>query len=523
MIQFAAKFLSILKSPIEERMTLKHSIFLLFAATASFKAVSAPWIEVDNIGLRADIQLLADTGVINLPVSTYPLMWESVAQSIKNIDLQQLSPTQQTAFIRLKKNLTEQTSSVGKAKIDASLTTGDTRFSSFGTRLSEKQRIGLGYEQMNSDWAGRINLNYANPDDPNIDSNSLNFDGSYLAYKLGNWVISAASIEQWWGPGIDTSLIMSNNSRPLPAIAIRRNDSAAFKSPWLSWIGPWTFSAQMAQLENDRFVPDTKMWSSRAAFKPYRKIEFGVSWSYQWAGQGQPSSLDHFFRGLTGDTECINGASSCDEALQTKLGNQIAGFDLRWSDSIKGIPYSIYTQRIGEDSPEPGTIKISDRSYLYGIETQFTFDQFHILTNLEYTDTQANCGARGDTSQDCFYEHGTYRTGYRYYQRSIGSTYDNDAETIVLTLFAQHLNSDTWQIKFRNLDLNTNDRDRYPDNPQLGNSVSKIAQKVNQIEVQHEFDFYKGRLTLGGLFSDIRSQQNDDSEFELILKYSYFF
>jgi len=495
---------------------------LIFLIIFPYNALAAPWVEVDDIGLRADIQLLADTGVINVPVSTYPLMWESIAPIIKNIELQELTEMQQKAFVRIKRKLASETNSSIQSQLEVDLATNERRFSSFGNSFYEKERIGLSIEKMSSNWAGKLNVNYSNTHDPFIDNNDLNIDGSYLAYKLGNWVIDIGSIDQWWGPGFDTSLIMSNNARPLPALSVRRNSSAPFESPWLSWIGPWTFTAQMAKLESERIIPDTKMWSSRATFKPYKKIEFGVAWSYQWAGEGQPSSLDHFFRGLTGDTECVNGEPTCDEALQTKLGNQIAGFDARWSDSFNGIPYAIYTQRIGEDSPSPGTLKISDRSYLYGIETQFSFRQQQILMNIEYTDTQANCGARGDTSQDCFYEHTIYQSGYRYYRRSIGSTYDNDAETLVFSLFGQQVNGNSWQLKLRNLDLNTNNRDRYPNDPRLGNSVSKIAEQVNQIEIQYQFNLYSGSLTIGGILSDQKSEQQKENDFDMFLKYKYY-
>jgi len=502
-------------------MKLRHHLLTL-CIILSFDLLAAPWVEVDDIGLRADIQLLADTGVINIPVSTYPLMWASVAQSIENTDPQELTEMQQVAYSRIKRKLATATNSSIQSTLEVDLNTNDRRFSSFGNKASEKQRAAISLEKISSNWAGKININYSNSNTSFVDNAGINLDGSYLAYKLDNWVISLASLDQWWGPGLDTSLIMSNNSRPLPALSIRRNTSIPFESPILNWIGPWTFSAQMAQLENERFIPDARIWSSRATFKPYRKIEIGLAWSYQWAGEGQPSSFEQFFNGLVGETECVNGASSCDEALQTKLGNQLAGFDARWSDSINGIPYALYAQTIGEDSPSPGTLQISDKSFLYGIETQFNFQQQQILANIEYSDTQANCGARGDTTQDCFYEHGLYKSGYRYYRRSIGSTYDNDAKSLVFTLFGQQINGNSWQLKLRNLNLNTNNRDRYPNDPELGNSVSKIALQVDQIEFQYQFNLFNGRLSVGGLLSNERHEQQKENDFDVFLKYSYF-
>jgi len=496
-------------------------LLALLTTTVSINAFSSPWVNTDNIRLRADIQLLADSGVINVPVTTYPLMWESISSSLENINIQNLSAIQQSALNHVKQRLLIETGRRARTKFSIYASNENRQFTSFGHDNYEKGKVEISYEKMSNDWAGKLQVNYNIDSERPLGDDQTNFDDSFIAYKLGNWVVNAGAIDQWWGPGMDTSLIMSNNARPLPALAVRRNDSAAFDSPWLSWLGPWTFSAQMAQLEEERFIPNAKMWSSRATFKPYRKIELGISWSYQWGGKGQPNSIRQFFRGLRGETECVNGAASCDESLQTKLGNQLAGFDARWSDSINGIPYAIYTQRIGEDSPSPGTLQISDRSYLYGIETQFGFQQQRILANIEYSDTQANCGADGDTSQDCFYEHGLYQSGYRFYRRSIGSTYDNDAETLVLTLLGQQVNNNSWQVKFRNIDLNTNNRDRFPSDPHLGNTVSKIAQQLNQIEMEYQFEFLKGRMTVGGLYTDTKSEQMTDSEFDLYLKFDY--
>jgi len=503
---------------------MKKALLLTILASAVFnQAISAPWVEVDDMSLRVDIQLLADSGIINVPVTTYPLMWASIAPSIEQTNYSQLSEIQKMAFSHIKREMNKATLTGSKTKMGLYAASGTRQFSSFGNSDYEKIKIRASKEYINNNLAGKIQVNTRDGYDEFTGSNKTNFDGSFIAYKLGNWVVDAGAIEQWWGPGVDTSLIMSNNARPLPAIAVRRNDSAAFESPWLSWIGPWTLTAQMAQLESNRFVPDAKLWSSRATFRPFSQLEIGVAWSYQWGGKGQPNSIENFVRGLLGEVECVNGQATCDELFQTKLGNQLAGFDARWGDTIAGIPYAIYGQMIGEDSPKPGTIQITDKSFLWGIETQFSIGQQRIFTNLEYSDTQANCGPRGDTSQDCFYEHSIYKSGYRYYRRSIGSTYDNDAETLVLTLFGQQVNGNSWQVKFRNLDLNTNNRDLYPNDPALGNGVSKIAKQIDQLDLQYQFEVFEGRLTLGGLFSDVSFAQESETEFDFYLKYDILF
>ena len=353
----------------------------------------------------------------------------------------------------------------------------------------------------------------------------MNLDGSFLAYKLGNWVLSAGAIERWWGPGVDTNLIMSTNSRPLPAITITRDNSEAFETPWLSWAGPWTLTAQMAQLEGDREVPDTLMWSTRGTFRPFRGLEIGGSWSFQWAGEGQPSSMKDFFKILFGSKECANDQPDCDPELNTFQGNHLAGYDIRWSDTLFDLPYAVYFQTIGEDgSPNAGLI--TDKADMYGIETRFTLFEQRVLANIEFTDTQVACNG-DDPTLNCFYEHGTYKSGYRYYRRTMGSTYDNDAKTIVATFLMQTTAGNSWLLKFRKAQLNTDNVDRFPDDINLGNPVSKVAEDVLQFDGQYKFIAFDSRFTVGIIVTDSKFvdgvSSEDVTELDGYIKWEYRF
>ncbi len=498
-----------------------YIICLLFIGTPQLFA--APWVNTDNVALRADIQLLADTGLINTPVTTYPLMWASINPYLQEVDITNLSEMQTNAYLRVKRALRFATTSRTKNKLSLYATKSNQRFTSFGFNQHAGNEIQLSSEFVGNDYAYNFQVNKREQTNGQQIANKNNFDGSYYASKYGNWVLRIDAINKWWGPGLDTSLILSNNARPIPAISVTRNNPTQFETPWLSWIGPWTFTAQIAHLEHERFIADAKLWNSRVTFKPYKKLEFGLSWSYQWGGKNQAESLQTFVDGLLGETECFDGSVNCDDALLTKLGNQLAGYDVRWGDSLLGLPYAIYAQTIGEDSPSPGTLRITDQAFLYGIETQFTIYQQEVLLNIEYTDTQVSCASAEDTSQDCFYEHGLYHSGYRYLQRSIGSSYDNDAKTITLTAVSRLINGDFWQFKVRKLKLNTNDRDLFPNDSLLGNTVSKVAESADEISFEFHKHFKQSKIMIGMLFqkSTINSELFNDSNF--YLKYDYLF
>lgn len=482
-------------------MLLKPIFFIITLVISSF-TISAPWVEPNDLALRNDIQLLADAGIITAPVTTYPLMWNALKNDLFSADLTQLSDIQMQALNHVRFSYKYASGHQNITNKSIYLASSENRFTSYGNDNFDQGNIEVSDEFFIGNLAGKFQANYriGLDDDSAITHQSpTNIDGSYLAYKLGNWVVSAGSIDRWWGPGIDTNLIMTTNARPLPAIAITRDNSDAFETPWLSWAGPWTLTAQMAQLEEDRAVPDTLMWSTRGTFRPLRGLEVGASWSFQWAGEGNPSSAKDFFRILFGNQECVTGEASCDPELNTYEGNHIAGYDIRWSNTLFRVPYALYFQTIGEDgSPNAGLI--TDKADLYGIETRFSIFEQRVLANFEYTDTQVACN--GDLpTLNCFYEHGAidtgYSSGYRYYSRTIGSTYDNDAQTLVATFLIQTTAGNSWQFKFRKAQLNTDNIDRYPDDPNMGNPVSKVAEDLLQFDGQYKFIALDSRFTLG--------------------------
>ena len=464
-------------------------------------------------------------------------MWNAIKDDIMSANITLLNDEQVQALNHVRFNFKYASSHQNITKKSIYLATSANRFTSYGNDNFDKGNVELSDEFFVGNLAGKLQVNYRMglDDNPELNQgNDLNMDGSYLAYKLGNWVLSAGAIERWWGPGIDTNLIMTTNSRPLPALSITRDNSNAFETPWLGWIGPWTLTAQMAQLEGGREVPDTLMWSTRATFRPMRGLEIGASWSFQWAGEGQPSSMKDFFKILLGGQECTNGDPNCDPSNITYQGNHLAGYDIRWSDTVLDLPYALYYQTIGEDgSPNAGII--TDKAAMYGIETRFTLFEQRIMVNLEYTDTQVACGGTGTTNLNCFYEHGTYKSGYRYYQRTIGSTYDNDAQTLVATVLIQTTAGNSWQLKLRKAQLNTDNIDPDPDDINMGNTVSKVAEDVLQFDGQYKFIAFDSRFTLGVIVTNSKFANNKDinviedpnyedgTDFDAYIKWEYRF
>ena len=510
------------------------SVFTVFSFFIITLCHAVPWVEPDDLALRNDIQLLADAGIITAPVTTYPLMWNAIKSDILSAKVHLLTDTQKQALNHVKFSYYYASQNQNITKKSVYLASHANRFTSYGNREFDRGYIALSDDFFVRNLAGKLQVNYRmgiNETSELNQASDMNIDGSFLAYKLGNWVVSAGAIDRWWGPSIDSNLIMSTNARSLPAISLTRDNSNAFETPWLSWIGPWTLTAQMAKLEENRAVSNTLMWSTRGTFRPIRGLEIGASWSFQWAGEGQPGSIKDFFDILKGGQKCANGDSTCDAELNTYEGNHLAGYDIRWSDVVFGLPYAVYFQTIGEDgSPNEGLI--TDKANMYGIETRFSLFEHRVLVNIEYSDTQVACGDV-NTSFNCFYEHGTYQSGYRYYQRSIGSTYDNDAQSLVTTFLIQTASGNSWQAKLRKVELNTDNTDGFSNNINLGNQVSKVAEDLLEFDGQYKFIAFDSRFTLGLTLthstfdklntSDTNNVYKDDTEIDAYIKWEYRF
>ena len=482
---------------------------------------AAPWVGSNDYTLRNDIQLLADTGIIKVPVTTYPVMWNAIMPDIRSANLTQLNNAQLNAINNLTYHFNLATKS-HQTKIQAYASNRDRRFTSFGHNNFDKRLFTISHQYISENFAGNLQLNYrpsVNEHGQINQGNQYTLDGSYLSYKLGNWRLTAGALNRWWGPGLDTSLILSTNARPLPAINLTRERNDAFETPLLSWLGPWTLTMQMASPESDRHIKNSLLWNLRSTIRPFQQLELGFAWTLQWAGSGQPNSAKDFFGAITGQVDCANGNKTCDSSNYTAKGNQIAGYDFRWSDTLLNIPYAIYGQTIGEDRSPDGLI--TDKGFLYGIETRFTLAEQRFLINLEHNDTQVECDNNGGDSLNCFYEHGDYQSGYRYYRRAIGSTYDNDARTSVLTVLSQFQNGNAIQVKLRNAKLNFDDIDRFPNTPNMGNTVSKIAEKLWQIDSQYRFKHRQTQMTIGLLYTNSTSTHEKYSTFNYYLKIEY--
>lgn len=459
-------------------------------------AEAGPWIDVGNEELRHHILLLADAGVITVPVTTWPLMWSSIAQDIQRQKLPKLNSAQLWSLSYVRFTYREATQTGSRLKWYGGVRKNPEYFGDFSSNQRESAQTSISADWLGERFTVKAVASYVY--EP-ADGHEARYDGSYMAGVFGNWSLSLGAIDRWWGPSWQNNLILSNNARPIPGIALQRNYSNAFESPWLSWIGPWQLTTFMGQMENDRYIPEAKHFGMRISFRPLNSLEIGLSRTAQWGGEGRPQDLSSFWKMLVGKD---NRGDDVDE--EEEPGNQLAGLDWRWAGNPWGQNLGFYGQLIGEDEAGGAPSRFIT---LLGLESAFISDWIHTRLYLEATDSTAE-GFKSEPRYNYAYEHGIYKNGYRFRARPIGATTDNDSR--MLTLKADHYFSDNSNLSWALSRIDLNRDDRNVESPG-GNVISPVAIDLYKVDISYSRLFGDLKTTLGTNYLSEKLRINDET------------
>ena len=417
----------------------KLAVLLVFCIVYAGHVLAEPWAAPGDVRLRHDLQLLSDSGLLNIPLTTWPISWGDVSHAL-DTPSSDLDASVMAAYRRVEDRL--QAENEHRIKLKARLSAAGTpiRFRSFADTSREKAEAELGIEWMNDTLAVKLQGEVVR--DPR-DGRRYRPDGSYAGLSLGNWMLSAGWMDRWWGPGWEGSLIMSNNARPIPAVGIQRNFSDPFDFPVLSWLGPWNFRFFTGQLEGDRVIPHASLSGMRLSFKPIPSMEIGLSRTAIWGGDGQPKDMNTLVKVLFG-IGINNGPSP--------PGDSLGGYDLRWVSPLFDLPYAIYTQWIGEDVKGYTPKRFLQQA---GVETWGALGDSGISYRLrmEYSNTTVNFW-RNHPKYNIAYVHGTYRSGYRYNSESLGHAVDGDGQMLSLGGVLVEPEGRTWELILRSIRTN---------------------------------------------------------------------
>lgn len=458
---------------------LRTALVSALIALAPGAGRADPWIAPGDEGLRSDIELLADAGILRGPITTWPISWPDIARDVLAADGRALDPATAGALLRTQRRARQASErGFGGLGIRVAGAYQPSQLREFADTPREEGELGL-----RASWLGdhlALNLEGTYVADPD-DDKDFRADGSYLGFNFGNFMLSAGYMERWWGPGWDGSLILSTNARPIPTITLERNYTDAFKTPWLSWLGPWRASIAMGEAEeNDVPVPNVRFFAMRFNFKPRPWLEFGLTRTAQWCGGDRPCDWGTFTDMVFGnDNQTADGLASEDQP-----GNQMAGYDMRLRSPWRALPLTFHTQWIGEDEAGGLPSKFIGQ---FGLETWGSLRDSGWRLRAEYTDTACNF-TRQTPEYGCAYRNSIYPQGYAYRGRIIGHAMDNDSRMFTLAGILTRAGGDVLSLTLRRVNLNRDGGDHL---------LTDVPLEADNVELRLSRGLGAGRLSVG--------------------------
>jgi len=433
-------------------------MFLLF----SHNAIAQQWAAPGDASLRRDVELLKSYNIIDGPINTWPISWKQITKGI-NIAENAHYPSHVMSAIDRVRNKIPRKGFRGSATLrytnEPNLVRGFDDMARSDADLSAS--VGFTEEAIEAN----VTVNYRD----NVTNNHVNLDNSYIAAHLGNWSMYAGAIDRWWGPGQDNTLLLSTNARPMVSAGIRRNDPKAFKSKWLNWIGPWTWDMFVANMGDNREIPDALMAGMRLGFTPVKNFEVGLSRTMQLCGLNRPCNFNTWTRALIAIGDLDNGAGA------EEPGNQLASIDLSYTMNINNKSIKVYAEGTAEDQHVVLPFQFArliGSSFVMAIGEKGD----NLTFNAELSDSgNVKAWFFGQRRAGIIYNHSIYRTGHRYDGRTLGHSFDNDSKLVSLSTTYTRSNGDRINLILRSATINWDDTSR--------NIVSERRQKYQSVEL----------------------------------------
>lgn len=438
-----------------------------------------PWLAPGDEGLRSDLLLLADAGILRGPVTTWPISWPDIARDVLSAPESGLDEAIGDALARVRR-LARDASGYGFTGLGLRVSGASEpqTLRGFADTPRETGELALRASWLTDHFA--VNLQGAYVADP-ADGQEVRPDGSYLGVNFGNFMLSAGFMERWWGPGWDGGLILSTNARPIPSITLERNYTDPFKSKLLSWLGPWRASIAMGEAESSGVpVANVRFFAARFNFKPRPWLEFGLTRTAQWCGGDRECDWSTFVDMVLGnDNQVQDGAATAEQP-----GNQMAGYDLRLRSPWRVLPLAVYTQLIGEDEAGGLPSKFIGQ---FGLETWGSNRFASWRLRAEYSGTACNF-SRQAPQYDCAYRNSIYPQGYAYRGRIIGHAMDNDSRMYSIAALLTRPNGDVASLLVRRAEINRDGG---------GHAISAVPLDVDNVELRYSRGLGAGKINIG--------------------------
>ena len=422
---------------------------------------ASPWASPDDLLFRHDLQILVDSGALNIPISTWPLAWGDIAYNLTKNE-SEMSLIEITSFQRIKEALIEAEMGGLGGQTEIKVAKNPNQMTWFNDSVTNTKSVGAQSSYLSKNLALNIKVE-------KIPGKTL-MDESYLAIARGNYSLTLGSKKNWWGPGWDSSLVLSSNARPIRGLSIERNFSDPFESAFLKWIGPWDLSVVIGELDNNRSISDPKFFGMRFGFRPTSSLELGLSRTSLFCGENLSCGFSTFTDMLIDKNDD---------------GYNAVGIDFRSSHKMKNIPFAVYGQLMGEP--------FNNTMGLFGMETWGLIDSNQQLESyrffVEASSTSCQFYKNDSEKYGCAYRNDLYTDGYRYDGSNIGHTSDGDSMVLSLGGILVGENSQLFKSKLSLGQLNRGSINSY--------QLREHQTNFFNIDLGYEFDLYWFDIPLG--------------------------
>ena len=422
---------------------------------------ASPWASPDDLLFRHDLQILVDSGALNIPISTWPLAWGDIAYNLTKNE-SEMSLIEITSFQRIKEALIEAEMGGLGGQTEIKVAKNPNQMTWFNDSVTNTKSVGAQSSYLSKNLALNIKVE-------KIPGKTL-MDESYLAIARGNYSLTLGSKKNWWGPGWDSSLVLSSNARPIRGLSIERNFSDPFESAFLKWIGPWDLSVIIGELDNNRSISDPKFFGKRFGFRPTSSLELGLSRTSLFCGENLSCGFSTFTDMLIDKNDD---------------GYNAVGIDFRSSHKINDIPFAVYGQLMGEP--------FNNTMGLFGMETWGLINSNQQLESnrffVEASSTSCQFYKNDSEKYGCAYRNDLYTDGYRYAGSSIGHTSDGDSMVLSLGGILVGEISQLFKSKLSLGQLNRGSINSY--------QLREHQTNFFNIDLGYEFDLYWFDIPLG--------------------------
>lgn len=444
---------------------MKYFFFTCYIVTFAWSSFSfsQPWINTSDLLLRADIETLADIGIIKVPITTYPLMWSGIIKDLDYTEIKDVPDDYKSIFWRVKIASKKAFSNRNNKQVMLTLSNSEKALRSFGDKQRGKSELRAVSSQINKNFAWNIEVSRVSDA---LDGDTSSYEGSYISAVLGNWIASIGQVEKWWGASWDSSNLLSNNAKAPLGFSLNRNYANRSENEILKWLGSWNVSAFISRLSDRRRIPNTLFSGISFSSKLVDSLETSIRW-----------------------TRLSGGDSSID--ITNNRDKTIVGLDFRWTlpySQTIGLPTNLYAGVTDEGFDNYSSV-------IYGVSSLVPIFGNRWRTFLEYTDTSS------DNAFEFSYSDNYYQTGYRYKRRAIGSTYDSQSKAITFGLIGNISRYQSLQFKFQALNINELFNGNALDSQ---NSISFTPVKVKRLSIDWSLKVDKNNhVNIDLEFSDI--------------------